>query len=185
MRASPARPPTAPRVARQHVVEPPPGYVAVARILGAWGVQGDVKIEPLAPRKMLASGRAIRLAGRDAKIERVRGTGGVFLKLEGVDNRETAAGLRNEYLLVPETDLEALPEGEYYRFQLIGLRAVTTEGRDLGEITEIIESRGNDVFVVNGPGGESLIPVIEDVVQEIDVEGGTVTIEVVPGLLKD
>lgn len=134
---------------------------------------------------MLATGRSVRLAGRDTRIERVRGTGGVLLKLEGVDDRETAATLRNEHLLVREADLELLPEGEYYRFQLIGLRAFTTDGRDLGEITEIIETRGNDVFVVNGPGGESLIPVIEDVVREVDIKGGKVTVEVVPGLLKD
>jgi 16S rRNA processing protein RimM len=166
-------------------LEPPAGYVAIARILGAWGIRGDVNIEPLASRKVLAPGRAVRVAGRDSRIERVRGAGRLFLKLTGIDDRETAAALRGEHVLVQERDLEPLPEGEYYRFQLIGLRVATIEGRDLGEVTDIISARENDVLVVTGPAGENLIPVIEDVVQEIDVEGGTVTIEAVPGLLKD
>lgn len=165
--------------------EPPAGYVAVALVLGAWGVHGHVRVQPLAPASILAPGRAVRLAGRDTRIQGVRGAGGVFLKLEGIDDRETAAALRGEYVLVPEADLEPLPEGEYYRFQLIGLRVLTTDGRDLGRITNIISTRENDIFVVTGPGGEILIPVIEDIVHEIDIKAGKVTIEAVPGLLKE
>ena len=171
--------PAAPRA------EPPQGFVAIARILGAWGVGGDVGIEPLASRKVLASPRRVRVAGRDSRIEYVRGSGRIFLKLEGIDDRETAASLRGDYILVRERDLEPLPEGEYYRYQLIGLRVLTTEGRDLGRVTDLISAKENDVFVVTGTSGENLIPVIEDVIQGIDVEAGIVTIEAVPGLLKD
>jgi len=165
--------------------EPPSGYVAIARILGARGVRGDVNIEALASRKVLAAGRAVRIAGRDSRIERVGGSGRVFVKLEGVDDRETAAALREEYIVVHESALEGLPPGEYYRFQLVGLRVVTTDGRDLGSVTDVISAKENDVFVVVGPDGENLIPVIEDIVREIDVGGGIVRIEAVPGLLKD
>ncbi len=165
--------------------EPPPGYVAIARILSAWGVRGDVNIEPLASRKVLSAGREVKVAGHDSRIERVRGTARLFLKLDVVNDRESADALRGQYVLVRETDLEPLPEGEFYRFQLIGLRVVTTEGRDLGEVTDLISARENDVFVVTGPAGENLIPLIEDVVQEIDLKAGNVIIEAVPGLLKD
>jgi len=153
--------------------------------LGARGVRGDLRIEPLAPRSIFAPGRAVRLAGRDTRIQGVRGAGRPSLKVEGIDDRETAAALRGEYVLVREAALEPLPEGQYYYFQLIGLRVLTTDGRDLGRITGIIPTRENDVFVVTGDAGENLIPVIEDIVQDIDVEGGKVTIEAVPGLLKD
>ena len=161
------------------------GFVAIARVLSARGVSGDVNIEPLAGRKVLTPGRSVRIAGRDSRIERVGGAGHLYLKLEGTDDREAATALRGEYLLVREADLEPLPEGEFYRFQLIGLQVLTTGGRDLGRVSDIISTKENDVFVVTGPTGENLIPVIEDVVQEIDVEGKTVTIEAIPGLLKD
>lgn len=165
--------------------EPPSGYVAIARILGARGVRGDVNIEPLAGGGVLAAGRAVRIAGRDSRIERVSGSGRLFVKLEGIDNREAAASLREEYIVVRESDLERLPEGVYYRFQLVGLRVVTTDGRDLGLVTDVVSAKENDVFVVVGASGENLIPVIEDVVREINLGGGIVKIETVPGLLKD
>lgn len=167
------------------MTEPPQGFVAIARILSARGVRGDVNIEPLAPRAVLSAGRNVRIAGRDSLIERMGGTGRMYLKLEGSDDREAAVALRGEYVLVREADLEPLPEGEFYRFQLIGLRVITTEGRDLGRVSDIISTRENDVFVVTGPSGENLIPVIEDVVTKIDVEGGMVTIQAIPGLLRD
>ncbi|HET8943149.1 MAG TPA: ribosome maturation factor RimM [Dehalococcoidia bacterium] len=167
------------------MAEPPQGFVAIARILGARGVRGEVNIEPLAGRGVLVAGRSVRIGGRDSRIERVGGAGRMYLKLAGSDDRETAAALRGEYILVQEADLDPLPEGEFYRFQLIGLRVITTEGRDLGRVSDIISARENDVFVVTGPSGENLIPVIEDVVTKIDVEGGMVTIDAIPGLLRD
>jgi 16S rRNA processing protein RimM len=167
------------------MTEPPQGFVAIARILSARGVHGEVNIEPLAPRAVLVAGRNVRIAGRDSLIERIGGTGRMYLKLEGSDDRESAVALRGEYVLVREADLEPLPEGEFYRFQLIGLRVITTEGRDLGRVSDIISAKENDVFVVTGPAGENLIPVIEDVVLEIDVEHGMVTIQAIPGLLRD
>jgi 16S rRNA processing protein RimM len=148
-------------------------------------VRGDVNIEPLAPRAVLSAGRNVRIAGRDSLIERIGGTGRMYLKLEGSDDRESAVALRGEYVLVREADLEPLPEGEFYRFKLIGLRVITTEGRDLGRVSDIISAKENDVFVVTGPAGENLIPVIEDVVLEIDVEHAMVTIQAIPGLLRD
>lgn len=167
------------------MTEPPQGFVAIARILSARGVHGDVNVEPLAERRVLAAGRQVRINGRDSRIERVGGAGRMYLKLEGTDDREGAAALRGEYILVRETDLEPLPEGEFYRFQLIGLRVFTVEGRELGRVSDIISARENDVFVVTGSAGENLIPVIEDVVREIDVAGGIVTIDAISGLLKD
>ena len=59
----------------------------------------------------------------------------------------------------------------------------TTDGRDLGTLADIIETGSNDVYVVQGPDGEALIPAIPDVVQDVDISGGVITVEAVPGLL--
>ncbi len=107
------------------------------------------------------------------------------LKLAGIDDRDAAAACREAYLLVPEADLPPPEEGRYYRFQLIGLRVTTTGGEDLGEITDVFATAGNDVFVVRSPRGEVLIPAVEDVVQEISLPDRRVTIEPIPGLLPD
>ena len=164
----------------------PDGYVAVGRVLTTHGVKGDIKVQPLAPPGQLKAGKEVLLAGETLRIERSHEAGRfLHLKLSTIDQREDAAAHRDEYLLVAQADLDPPGEDQYYHFQLIGLRVVTTEGEDLGEIAEVFATPGNDVFVVRGDRGEVLIPAIDDVVHGIDLEAGRVTIEVVPGLLPD
>jgi 16S rRNA processing protein RimM len=167
--------------AREDVAD---GYVAVGRVLGAFGIKGDIKVEPMAPPQTFKTRNRLTLRGAVREIERSRRHKGVLLlKLSGIEVREDIAEYRGEYLQVPETDLESLGEDEYYRFQLIGLRVVSTEGEELGEVAEILERPANDVFVVRGPKGEVLVPAADDIVQSVDIEAGVVTIEVIPGLL--
>lgn len=160
------------------------GHVAVGRVLAPFGVSGEIKVEPLAPPQTFEPGRSVTLRGAGREIESSRRhKGTVLLKLAGIDTPEDVSIYRGEYLQVPEGDLAALEEGEYYRYELIGLRVVSTEGDELGEITEVLERPANDVFVVRGPKGEALIPAVDHIVRRVDIEGGVVTVEVLPGLL--
>jgi 16S rRNA processing protein RimM len=166
--------------------EVPDGYVSIGRILGPWGVRGDVKVDPLADSGRFRPGLAVTVAGGAHTVDRVNASSGrLHLKLSGIDDRDTAAGLRGQHLLVPEADLGPAGEDRYYRFQLIGLAVVTTAGDQIGEITDVFGTGSNDVFVVKGPRGEILVPAIEDVVQEINLESRRVTIDPIPGLLPD
>ena len=147
-------------------------------------MRGDLKVEPLAPPPAFKPGRTVFLDQTEYTIERSRRAARMlYLKLAGIDDRERAAEERGRYLQVPETALDPPGEDTYYWFQLIGLRVVTTAGEELGEITEIITTGSNEVFVVRGPRGELLIPAIEDVVQEVDIPGGRILIDPIPGLL--
>jgi 16S rRNA processing protein RimM len=164
--------------------EIPDGFVAVARILGAWGVRGAVSVEAMAAGGVLVAGREVTVREVATTIERVGPAGGkVRLKLAGIDEREDAAVLWGEWVLAREDSLPTLPEGEFYRFQLLGLRVVSTEGQELGTIEDVFSTPENDVYVVRGEGGEVLIPAVEDVVTAIDLEAGVVTVEVIQGLL--
>ncbi len=150
----------------------PDGYVAVARILGAWGVRGEVKAEAMAPEAVLARGREVTIAGRQSSLERIaRSATHLRLLLAGIDSREAAASLRDQFVLVTEDSLPPMPEGEYYRFQLLGMRVVSIEGESLGAIEDIFSTPENDVYVVRGDGRDILVPAVEDVVQQIDLDG--------------
>jgi 16S rRNA processing protein RimM len=160
------------------------GYVAVARVLGAWGVKGALKVEPLAPPEALAPGRKVRAAGQEREIRQAQRSGKFMrLTIAGIEDREAAATLRDTVLQVRETDLPPLPDDEYYRFQLLGLSVVGAGGEELGRVTDVISAPENDVYVVQGEHGEVLIPAVDDVVQDIDLATGRITVEVVPGLL--
>src|SRR3989304_3346958 len=108
----------------------PPGYVAVGRVGPAWGVSGVVKVIPLVDkRERLAHRPRVTVAGRRRPIETSRWQKGlVYLKLSGIDDREAALAIRDQLLTVPESELEPLSEGQYYRFQLVGLAVESTGG---------------------------------------------------------
>ena len=161
-----------------------PGSVAVARVLGARGIHGEIAVDPLAPPGLLAAGRQITVAGRGYEIEQSRAQGRTtVLKLAGIDDRTPAEELRGQYLEVPEGELAPLAEGEYYRFQLIGLRVLSSEGEELGQVTDVISTPGNDVYAVQGPRGEILVPALDEIIRAVDLGARTMTIEVVPGLM--
>jgi len=163
----------------------PDGYVAVARVLGAWGVRGDLKAEAMAAEGVLVKGRAVSVGGLETSIERAEGSGGrLRLKFAGIDGREEAAALRGEWVLTREESLPPLPEGEYYRFQLLGLRVRSTDGEDLGTITDVFSTPENDVYVVKCESGDVLVPAVDDVVQVIDLKASVVTVEAIPGLFE-
>lgn len=109
----------------------------------------------------------------------------VSLKLKGVDTRDDAEALRDAYLDVPSSDLGGLAPDVFYIHQIIGLNVETTDGRHVGTITEVMQTGSNDVYVATLDKHETLIPAIGQVVMQIDVEGGKMVIEAIPGLLDE
>ncbi|MEW9697747.1 ribosome maturation factor RimM [Paenibacillus sp. SI8] len=80
---------------------------------------------------------------------------------------------------------EALAEGEYYYHEIIGCKVVTDEGQELGIVSEVLTPGANDVWVVSLPKGKQLLlPVIDDVVLDVDVAGKTIRIHLMEGLLE-
>ncbi len=110
--------------------------------------------------------------------------GGVIAKFCDVDDRDAAARLSGKLLLVKPEELGESPEDAFWEHQLLGLTVETTDGRRLGEVTEVIETGANDVLVVSGEQ-ECLIPMIEDVIERVDLAVGVMLIRPLPGLLEE
>lgn len=119
---------------------------------------------------------------RTVRVEHVHGlTGGrAIVRLSGIEDRDAAEGIRGARLEVDEAELPPPPEGEFYEFQIIGLRVVTTSGRDLGRIEQILRTGANDVYETD----RALVPAIADVVLEIDLDRGEMLVADIDGLLK-
>jgi 16S rRNA processing protein RimM len=108
--------------------------------------------------------------------------GELRVALEGVKDRDAAEALHGRRVLVEAAELEALPAGEYYGYQIVGCRVESQDGTPVGTVREIWETGGPDLLVVEGQGGrEHLLPAA--LVREVDVEGQRVVIELLPGLL--
>lgn len=168
---------------------PEPRYLAIARVLRPWGVRGELKLEVLTgfPDK-LSRLKRVYVGAEASPHEVVRfrwHRGNLLLQLADVRDRTAAEALRDQIVQIARQDAAPLGPGEYYEHQIIGLSVVTTEGERLGQVVEVITTGANDVYVVQGPRGEVLLPARVEVVREIDLEAGTMTVHLLPGLLPD
>ncbi|GAA3158019.1 ribosome maturation factor RimM [Streptomyces echinatus] len=167
--------------------------LVVARVGRAHGIKGEVTVEVrtdepelrLAPGAVLATDPA-STGPLTIETGRVH-SGRLLLRFAGVNDRTAAEALRNT-LLIADVDPEELPEGEdeYYDHQLIDLDVVTEDGTEVGRITEISHLPSQDLFIVERPdGSEVLIPFVEEIVAEIDLEEQRAVITPPPGLIDD
>ena len=106
----------------------------------------------------------------------------VLMKLQGVNSLEEAEELREAEVLVAA---EAVPreEGEYFWHELIGLKVFQNTGEYIGDISRIIPAGNNEIYVVGRGKKEIFVPATYEVVKEINLEKGTMTISPMEGLL--
>jgi 16S rRNA processing protein RimM len=163
------------------------GFVAVGVVLTSFGLRGDIKVEPLTDfPSRFDVGATLWLGGEARRVERSRWQRRiVYVKLSGIDTPEAIAALRGWYLELPEEERATLAPGEYFLSDIIGLAVETVEGAPLGHVVEFLPTGANDVLVVRGERGEALIPMIEDVVREVDLAGGRLLVEPIEGLIPE
>ena len=151
--------------------------LAVARVLGAKGLGGAVRIESLTDHpERLAVGESLWLEGDEEPrrvLESAWGGRAPVLRLEGVADRTAAEQLAGRYLEAPPSPLAP---GAYYWHQLVGLSVADEAGAELGEVVEVFRAGENEVYRIEGPGGELLVPALREVVRSIDLEAGRMVV---------
>lgn len=168
-----------------------PRQISLGRIVNIHGVRGELRLLPYArPCPTLQPGIEVCLhteAGTAApyRVEAVRPAGRLLLvKLQGIESRTEAEAWRNAIVTVREEWLPPLREGEFYYYQVEGVRVVTTAGEYVGTIARSFFSGGHDVWVVRHGEKEYLLPVVEEIVHGLDLAGGQAIIAPIPGLLE-
>lgn len=157
-------------------------YLSVGFVTKPHGVRGQIKVEPLTDdvtRFKSMKSVLVQEAGNYINyriMSRSVAPSYVLLKLEGVDTPEDAEKFRNKYLWIPRSEGRKLAEDEYYWADIIGCDAVFSDnGKKLGVVDSIIETKGNDVYVVKTAKDDVLIPALKQYVT-VDVENNTVFI---------
>jgi 16S rRNA processing protein RimM len=167
-----------------------PFYLAVGLLRRSHGLRGDLLLEIYTdfPERILPGTKIY--VGDDhqpLKITRRRPhNDGLILGFEGITTSEQAAKYRATVAYVPAGDRPRLPEGEYYHHEILGLTVLDESGKELGALTEIIETGANDVYVVKPAGGsEILLPALKEVILNVDLVAKTMRVHVLPGLLDE
>jgi len=108
----------------------------------------------------------------------------LLVRLDLTHDRDSAGLLAGQYLYVPTSDAAEIDPDSYYEHQLVGLTVVTVDGTVVGRVVELLETGSAEVLRVRAPGGdEHLVPLISDVIADIDLAASRITITPLPGLL--
>ena len=162
--------------------QPEDAWTVLGRISGVYGVRGWVKVFSFTQsREGILDYPLWHLGSVRRPVRVLEGrlqAGGVVAHLEGVDDRDTAAALVGQDITVPVSALPALPDGEFYWFQLQGLAVVNLDDERLGTVAGLLETGANDVLVVHdAQGTEILIPWDAHAAAGVDLEQGRITVD--------
>ncbi|PCJ78199.1 MAG: 16S rRNA processing protein RimM [Dehalococcoidia bacterium] len=169
--------------------------VAVGRIIGAHGREGEIRVKATSDvpgrfdegQTLYVSRDGVSPEERTYQVAKTRSTGSkgkdiLIISLRGCRDRDQALRMAGLWLCVLQSEVPSAEEGEYFHYELLGLKVRTVEGEDLGEVAEILETGSNDVYVVRGAAGEILVPALSKVVREIDIASGLMVVDLPEGL---
>jgi 16S rRNA processing protein RimM len=160
--------------------------VAVGRVAKLHGVHGEVAVENRSdnPERWTIGAVVFDDAGRELTIRTIRPHGDrLLVTFDGIDDRTAAASLTGQTLVVPESWLPQLAEGEWWTFQIEGCSVTTESGRALGHVAEVLAYPAHDLWrVVDDHGIETLVPAVEAFVVTVDTAARTAIVRDVPGL---
>lgn len=165
-------------------------YLRVGIISSTHGIKGEVKVFPTTDdinrfkqlkQVFLDTGKElIELEVEGVKFFKQQ----AILKFKGIDDINDIEKYKGKDLLVTRENAIKLNEDEYFIYDIIGSRVVTDENEELGELTEVLTTRANDVYVVRTKEGkEILLPSIKECILDVDVDNKIIKVHVLPGLI--
>jgi 16S rRNA processing protein RimM len=161
--------------------------IVIGRVMRPFGIKGEILIAPFT-ESFEAFERSDVLVFGDVPVK-VLGLrihkGNVLATLEGFQSPEKVGEFRGCLVKTAAGNLPPKEDDEYYWFELIGLKVSTVDGRDLGSVTAITPTGANDVLHVEGAYGEILLPMIDDVVLDINIESCAILVDPLEGLIPD
>lgn len=165
-------------------------YLRVGVIANTHGVRGEVKVYPTTEdiKRFDYLKEAVIDTGKEKINVNVTGVkyfkNMVILKFEQYDNMDQVIPLKGMDLLVTRENAIPLAEGEHYIVDMIGCKIITDEGNTLGELTDVMQTGANDVYVVKTTDGkEVMLPAIKECVLEKDIENKMIKVHIMKGLL--
>jgi len=167
-----------------------PVFLVVGKLRRPHGVHGEMLMHVLSDFPERIQPGVVLYLGSERQpivLESVRQHAqGLLVAFEGRRTPEELGEFRNQFAYVHADDRPPLPEGEYYHHQILGLRVIDEDQRLLGKVDKILENAANDVYVVRSEqGGEILLPAIDTVILDIDLENGEMHVHLLPGLAPD
>lgn len=164
-------------------------FLEIGQIVNTHGLKGDVRVDPWCDGpEFICRFKTLYLKdGSTVTIEKARVQKNVaVVKIKGIDSIEQADLLRRTVLYVNRDDVQ-LEEGAFFIQDIIGCEVKDADsGVIYGKVTDVLKTGANDVYQVTGDDGKDhLIPVIDEVVLDTDLDTGVITIRPIKGIFDD
>lgn len=163
-------------------------YFRIGKIINTQGIKGEVRVLPLTDDiKRFDDIKFVfiddhKLIKTDVEYVRYQ-KDLVIIKFKNIDNIEDVEKLKNTYILIDRENAIKLSNDRYFVCDIIGLLVYSTDNCFYGEITDVIQTGSNDVYVVKNEDKEILIPALKTIVKEIDINNGRIIVELPEGLI--
>lgn len=165
-------------------------YFELGQIVNHFGIKGMVKVNPFTEdisqfetlKTILVekAGKLLNMQIEETKYSKNQ----VLLKLKGVNTVEDAEEYRGCYIKIARKDAKKLPKDTYFIADLIGLLVYTDENILLGRVEDIYNAGANDIYVVKSEDGKQiLLPGINEVLKQIDLEQEKIIVHIIKGLI--
>jgi 16S rRNA processing protein RimM len=161
---------------------PPERLVVMGRVVAPFGVKGWMKVQSFAaePGALPAQSRwwlHLRDGWKEFSVPEARVHGvGVVAKVEGFETPEAVAALGRVDVAVPRDSLPPAPEGEYYWFDLVGVRVENLSGETLGVVATVMDNGAQSVLEVEGDRRQ-LIPFVDPILRRVDLGTGVIVVD--------
>jgi len=164
-------------------------FIVIGKILKTQGNRGAVRVLPLTdfPERFkelekinvsIKGGRLIMDIEEAMPHQKY-----IVVKFKDINDMNAAEAIKGGVLEITRAQLTPLPEGSYYIFDIVGLSVYGSGGERFGEITEVLQTGANDVYIVDTGGKPLLIPALRQVVKEIDLTGRRMVVDLPEGLM--
>ncbi|MHA6251318.1 ribosome maturation factor RimM [Oceanobacillus sp. CAU 1775] len=162
----------------------------IGKIVNTHGIRGEVKVKRITDfEERFNVGETVYIESDGKHLPLVISAHRVhkgfdLLYFEGYNNINDVEKYKGSYLKIREDQLTDLDENEFYYYEIIGCEVFTSSGEKLGKVKEILAPGANDVWVVERKGmKDALIPYIDQVVKDININDKRIVIEPMEGLL--
>lgn len=160
----------------------------VGRLRRPHGLRGELLMEVRTEfPERLERGRTLYI-GQEYRPFRLRSVrqnaDSLLVAFQDIRDPEQAAALRNQWVYIRTDEVPPLSDGEFYHHQIVGLQVIDEAGVSLGVVKEILETGSNDVLIVHPELGQDiLLPFIDEVILDVDLQQGIINVHLLPGLL--
>ncbi len=143
----------------------------IGKIVKAQGIKGEVKIIPITDDVLRFNKlKKATVKGNEMTVEYSRVQGGcAFVKFKGVDNRNDAELLQNEFVSVAREDAVKLPENTWFIVDILGSKVFVGD-KEIGALVDVMQNSAVDVYVVSDGKNEVMFPALKNLILKVDTD---------------